>query len=76
MSAPALKREIEKLERQLEMAEAWAKLDEAARLIHEVAEKYPNTPAANTANEAVRVIEQRRQMREGFREGFVAPPTN
>jgi hypothetical protein len=55
-----LKREIEILERQVSELEAWAKADEAVRLLHEVIEQHPNTKAADSANIAIRVIEERR----------------
>ncbi|HEV7999755.1 MAG TPA: hypothetical protein VGP63_07745 [Planctomycetaceae bacterium] len=42
--------------------EAWAKAKEAVRLLHEVIEKHPNTKAAETANAAIQLIEQRRSV--------------
>jgi hypothetical protein len=59
MKEPQLKREIETLEREIPELEAWAKAEEAVRLLREVAEKYPNTKAADSANAAIRLIEQR-----------------
>ncbi len=52
-----LKREIQLLERQIPELEAWSKADEAARLLHEVIEKHPDTQAAKSAQQAIRVIE-------------------
>jgi hypothetical protein len=78
MTAAELRSEIETLERKLEADEAWAKVDEAGRLLRDVAEKHPNTPAAHTAKQIVHVIENRRQLREGVRgpgpETFEAVP--
>jgi hypothetical protein len=61
MTEAELRHEIEALERKLAEVEAWAKVDEAAGLLHEVAEKYPNTRASQTAGEAIRIIEKRRE---------------
>ena len=59
MKEPELNREIQLLERQIPELEAWAKADEAVRLLHEVIEKHPNTQAAKSAQEAIQLIERR-----------------
>jgi hypothetical protein len=63
-----LKREVEVMEKEVKELEAWAKVDEAVRLLHEVIQKHPNTKAADAANAAVRVIEQRRTAPSGTSE--------
>jgi hypothetical protein len=55
-----LKREVDTMEAEVRELEAWAKAQEAVRLLHEVIEKHPNTKAAATANAAIQLIEQRR----------------
>jgi hypothetical protein len=58
------------LERQIPELEAWAKADEAARLLHEVIDKHPNTQAAKSAQEAIQLIEGHGRLvpvREEFR---------
>ncbi|HET6327428.1 MAG TPA: hypothetical protein VFG04_22290 [Planctomycetaceae bacterium] len=55
-----LKREVEAMEAEVRELEAWAKAQEAVRLLHEVIEKHPNTKAAETANAAIQLIEQGR----------------
>jgi hypothetical protein len=54
-----LRREVEAMEGDVRELEAWAKADEAVRLLREVAEKHPNTKAADAANAAIQVIEGR-----------------
>jgi hypothetical protein len=70
MKEPEIKREIQLLERQIPELEAWAKADEAARLLHEVIDKHPNTQAAKSAQEAIQLIEGHGRLvpvREEFR---------
>jgi hypothetical protein len=55
-----LKREVESMETEVRELEAWAKAQEAVRLLHEVVDKHPNTKAAETANAAIQLIEERR----------------
>jgi hypothetical protein len=55
-----LKREVETMEGQVRELEAWAKAQEAVRLLHEVVEKHPNTKASEAASAAIQLIEQRR----------------
>ncbi len=55
-----LKHEVESMEAEVRELEAWAKAQEAMRLLHEVIEKHPNTKAAETANAAIQLIEQGR----------------
>ena len=55
-----LKREVEAMEAEVRELEAWAKAQEAVRLLHDVIEKHPNTKAAETANAAIQLIEERR----------------
>jgi ribosomal protein L31E len=55
-----LKVQVESMESEVRELEAWAKAQEAVRLLHEVIEKHPNTKAAVTANAAIQLIEQRR----------------
>jgi hypothetical protein len=61
MTERELRHEIETLERKLAEVDAWAKVNEAARLLHEVVEKSPDTGAAKTASEVIQIIEQRRR---------------
>jgi hypothetical protein len=55
-----LKHEVERMETEVRELEAWAKAQEAVRLLHDVIEKHPNTKAAETANAAIQLIERRR----------------
>jgi hypothetical protein len=55
-----LKREVESMEIEVRELEAWAKADEAMRLLREVAEKHRTTKAAEAANAAIQVLESRR----------------
>ncbi len=54
-----LKREVDVMEKQVKELEAWAKADEAVRLLQEVVDKHPNTEAADAANGAIRHLEER-----------------
>jgi hypothetical protein len=63
-----LKREVEAMEAEVRELEAWAKAQEAVRLLHEVIEKHPNTKAAETANAAIQLIDQRRVSPRSTRE--------
>jgi hypothetical protein len=55
-----LKREVESMENEVRELEAWAKADEAMRLLRDVAEKHRNTKAAEAASAAIQVLESRR----------------
>jgi uncharacterized protein YqgV (UPF0045/DUF77 family) len=55
-----LKREVESMETEVRELEAWVKVQQAVRQLHEVVEKHPNTKAAETANAAIQLIEERR----------------
>jgi uncharacterized protein YqgV (UPF0045/DUF77 family) len=55
-----LKREVESMETEVRELEAWAKVQQAVRQLHEVVDKHPNTKAAETANAAIQLIEERR----------------
>jgi hypothetical protein len=63
MTERELRHEIEAIEKKLAEVEAWAKVDEAVRLLHEVVETHPNTPASQTAGAAIQFIEKRREFR-------------
>ncbi|HXY35517.1 MAG TPA: hypothetical protein VEI07_14895 [Planctomycetaceae bacterium] len=65
MKEPQLKREIEALEREIPELEAWAKAQEAVQILREVVEKHPNTRAAESANAAIRLIEERGLKHDG-----------
>jgi hypothetical protein len=55
-----LKREVESMETEVRELEAWVKVQQAVRQLHEVVNKHPNTKAAETANAAIQLIEERR----------------
>lgn len=55
-----LKHEVERMEAEVRELEAWVKTQEAVRVLHDVVEKHPNTKAAETANAAIQLIEERR----------------
>jgi hypothetical protein len=55
-----LKREVESMETEVRELEAWVKVQQAVRQLHEVVDKHPNTRAADTANKAIQLIEERR----------------
>ncbi len=57
-----LKHEVERMEGEVRELEAWAKAQEAVRLLQDVIEKHPNTKAAETANAAIQLIEQQRSV--------------
>jgi hypothetical protein len=59
MKEPQLKREIEALEREIPELEAWARAQEAVEILRDVIEKHPNTKAAQSANAAIRLIQER-----------------
>jgi hypothetical protein len=54
-----LKREVESMETEVRELEAWVKVQQAVRQLHEVVDKHPNTKAAETANAAIQLIEER-----------------
>jgi hypothetical protein len=60
LSEEQLKREVESMENEVRELEAWAKAEEAMRLLREVAEKHRNTKAAEAAAAAIQVLENRR----------------
>jgi ribosomal protein L31E len=72
MKEDQLKHEIETLERQIPELEAWAKAEEAVRLLREVIEKHPNTDAAKCAQSAIELIQGRGE--DFRREEFVPRP--
>jgi ribosomal protein L31E len=74
MQEDQLKREIETLERQIPELEAWAKAEEAVRLLREVIEKHPNTEAAKCAQSAIELIQGRGE--DFKREDFVPRPVD
>jgi len=55
-----LKREVESMETEVRELEAWVKVQQAVHQLHEVVAKHPNTKAAETANAAIQLIEERR----------------
>ena len=56
-----LKHEVEVMEADVRELEAWAKADEAIRILHEVVDKHPNTHAARAASASIRQLEDRRK---------------
>jgi len=71
-----LKREVESMETEVRELEAWAKVQQAVRQLHEVVDKHPNTRAADTANKAIQLIEERRSSPRFMRRApqFDPPP--
>jgi hypothetical protein len=69
-----LKREVEGMEKEVKELEAWAKADEAVRLLHEVILKHPNTKAAEAANAAIQVIEGQRSGQVPVTQQFLSAP--
>jgi hypothetical protein len=69
-----LKREVESMENEVRELEAWVKTQEAVRLLHEVVDKHPNTKAAETANAAIQLIEERRVVPHFTREAPTPGP--
>jgi hypothetical protein len=74
LSEEELKREVESMENQVRELEAWAKADEAMRLLREVAEKHRSTKAAEAASAAIQVLESRRNAATARTPGPVPDP--
>jgi hypothetical protein len=58
MTEDQLQQSVNELDRDVEGLNAWAKIEDSARLLREVVEKHPQTRAAEAAKAALKMIEQ------------------
>ena len=59
-----LQKAVNDLSEEVEGLNAWSKVDEGARVLRDVAEKSPQTPAGRAAKAALRIIDQYRSANE------------
>jgi hypothetical protein len=60
-----LKREVDVMEAEVRELEAWAKTQEAIRLLRDIADNHRNTKAAEAANDAIQLLENRHAAARG-----------
>jgi hypothetical protein len=60
LNAEQLQKAVNDLSEEVEGLNAWSKVDEGARVLRDVAEKSPQTPAGRAAKAALRIIDQYR----------------
>jgi hypothetical protein len=60
MTEEQLQQAIDEMNRELEEAHAWAKVEESARLLQQVIESHPRSKAADTARAALKLIQENR----------------
>jgi hypothetical protein len=60
LNAEQLQKAVNDLSEEVEALNAWSKVDDGARVLRDVAEKSPQTPAGRAAKAALRIIDQYR----------------
>jgi len=67
MTEEQLQQSVNQFDREVEELNAWSKIEESKRLLSDIVDKHPQTPAAEAARSALKVIENR--SRPGFSTG-------